>query len=730
MADSCEPTEVIFDIESAVLCGPAPLGQIEIPLRGGVTALYGLNGVGKSRTLDALDHLFRDQSPSGFLKLRVERNVALVNMLESKLEVDEEIIAAVSNEDVPWRGRGLEAALLGDWLACQWVRSFRGPDNARISGRLFGEPVLGAKRMQLIDEFVDVAEYLLVKRNGNWYLTVGLPLSGGPLSRESCGSVVAWWDEFLSRELAGTYEETLRTVDEQEIIEQLDDEWSAGRGERPAPGVFHPLRAPALIHSLGPLGWIFRYGWDPDDRAEARIQLAELVWWVELLRQAVQSPPTGNASVVYPAIPWGGGAIPCQFGDFVPAWFESHAPGSGNDEREYNRSEQLEPDGVIPVRSETELGSLEDCNDRMNERFWAGDLGGYPEPVLRSGDGGIVLASDVEAELMEFSDRSTALLQEFLPGSPQLKCDLVAQHAGVRPDLRWMARDESGVSVELTSLSPIQRRWALIAINDGFRHMHRGWSTTDEVVARVSAVSDWFPKGPRKSRRYPVVRLPVTSLTVIDEPEAGLHPSAASRVGTALRQRAISERGAVVVTTHSPQILGSSLDGAAEVYRSLNGSAQVRKLPPLSELRTDALGVSTADVLLLYRVVLIVEGQHDEVVLRALVGSELDQLGVLLLPIRGAKGAQSLADTAILVRTLSIPIVALFDNDRSGQLSEFWGKLQALEPNQAELIDELGKALPPSKEFPEGNYIKNLARELHALGPFSARRGHMGSMSG
>lgn len=140
--------------------------------------------------------------------------------------------------------------------------------------------------------------------------------------------------------------------------------------------------------------------------------------------------------------------------------------------------------------------------------------------------------------------------------------------------------------------------------------------------------------------------------------------------------------------------------------------------------------MSTADVLLLYRVVLIVEGQHDEVVLRALVGSELDQLGVLLLPIRGAKGAQSLADTAILVRTLSIPIVALFDNDRSGQLSEFWGKLQALEPNQAELIDELGKALPPSKEFPEGNYIKNLARELHALGPFSARRGHMGSMSG
>lgn len=119
--------------------------------------------------------------------------------------------------------------------------------------------------------------------------------------------------------------------------------------------------------------------------------------------------------------------------------------------------------------------------------------------------------------------------------------------------------------------------------------------------------------------------------------------------------------------------------------------------------------MSTADVLLLYRVVLIVEGQHDEVVLRALVGSELDQLGVLLLPIRGAKGAQSLADTAILVRTLSIPIVALFDNDRSGQLSEFWGKLQALEPNQAELIDELGKALPPSKEFPEGNYIKNLA---------------------
>lgn len=66
MADSCEPTEVIFDIESAVLCGPAPLGQIEIPLRGGVTALYGLNGVGKSRTLDALDHLFGTSRQAAF----------------------------------------------------------------------------------------------------------------------------------------------------------------------------------------------------------------------------------------------------------------------------------------------------------------------------------------------------------------------------------------------------------------------------------------------------------------------------------------------------------------------------------------------------------------------------------------------------------------------------------------------------------------------------------------
>ena len=48
-----------FEILGARLYGPAPIADVWVPWRSGVSALYGLNGAGKTRVLQALSDLYQ-----------------------------------------------------------------------------------------------------------------------------------------------------------------------------------------------------------------------------------------------------------------------------------------------------------------------------------------------------------------------------------------------------------------------------------------------------------------------------------------------------------------------------------------------------------------------------------------------------------------------------------------------------------------------------------------------
>ncbi len=114
MRDPSRTREVIFDIDAAILCGPTPLGQVEIPLRPGLTSLYGLNGAGKSRTLQALEALFLNDSRDGFFKLAVEPSPALTDRISVLQASDADLVAALPPAEAPWRGRNPLAEKLGD----------------------------------------------------------------------------------------------------------------------------------------------------------------------------------------------------------------------------------------------------------------------------------------------------------------------------------------------------------------------------------------------------------------------------------------------------------------------------------------------------------------------------------------------------------------------------------------------------------------------------------------
>lgn len=57
---------------------------------------------------------------------------------------------------------------------------------------------------------------------------------------------------------------------------------------------------------------------------------------------------------------------------------------------------------------------------------------------------------------------------------------------------------------------------------------------------------------------------------------------------------------------------------------------------PLRE-NLELLGLKPADVFQIYRVFLIVEGHHEEVILKNLLGDELEDARTLILPMRGGR---------------------------------------------------------------------------------------------
>jgi hypothetical protein len=76
-----------------------------------------------------------------------------------------------------------------------------------------------------------------------------------------------------------------------------------------------------------------------------------------------------------------------------------------------------------------------------------------------------------------------------------------------------------------------------------------------------------------------------------------------------------------------------------------------------------------AQLIQLTRAVLVVEGEHDRLVIDRFFGKDLRQARVRVLPLRGAKNASAIADLELL-RDLDVTLFVLFDNVHAGSLDE------------------------------------------------------------
>lgn len=226
--------------------------------------------------------------------------------------------------------------------------------------------------------------------------------------------------------------------------------------------------------------------------------------------------------------------------------------------------------------------------------------------------------------------------------------------------------------VQLADLSHAERAWATHAILDAlYWHQRQHDSTL------------------RNSLR--------PALYLLDEPEVALHRAAEAHMARSLVESSRDPRKRFFVTTHSPELLDSLDANILEVQREHWGSkSRVHPLNLGDKESLASLGLVPSDLLRLTRVFVIVEGEHDEVLLDHFLGTRLRASRIELIVQHGARKLPHSVNSDVLFDHTAAKVVGLVDNERAAHLEAAWEeakvRAKAVSVDQAVklLIEQIG----------------------------------------
>lgn len=209
------------------------------------------------------------------------------------------------------------------------------------------------------------------------------------------------------------------------------------------------------------------------------------------------------------------------------------------------------------------------------------------------------------------------------------------------------------------------------------------------------------------------------TVLVIDEPEAALHRVAERHMARGLGGLPML-RPQVVVATHSPEVLNAQSVCSTHVAKD-NGRTRVGQMPLLGPETLAELGLSPSDLLGLYRIFLLVEGEHDEIVITTLCRDFLDAARVKIVPLRGGSKLPRTVDSQVLFDLSDAHVVAVLDNVVIEEINAAWTEAQTryLSGSAEEAIDFLSRALKANKKGDETDWImgwlgRALKKGVHA----------------
>ena len=316
-------------------------------------------------------------------------------------------------------------------------------------------------------------------------------------------------------------------------------------------------------------------------------------------------------------------------------------------------------------------------------------------PLVEARDGTVAVGSHLEETAVRLSMLAYLIYADLLADAPDLFLEIGHPETWFSfPPAQWMARDLSGTAVTIDQLSEAQRRWALVAISLAL--------DLDEPevidIDLANPAADWIMEPP--------------TIVALDEPDAALHATAQRHAVNGLLRVAEEFDATILCSTHSREFLNSERVRLRHVRRDLGGHVAINDLGAPDRAQLEELGLQPADLFLLHRLILVVEGSHDEVVIKGLIGDELSDARVLIIPMRGGRNLASVVDAHVLHRFSDAPIIAALDNLRSEQIAAFWADLLEHQAGGQVAFDQVVRDHFSNSRQAEETFLINFCRAV------------------
>ncbi len=634
----------------AHLQGGPPLGEIFLDLEPGLVVLYGRNGAGKTRIVEALAEAIDGRSRGASDDERQVREIVYRWEPDNIPREDFDRFFLGIGDGLggegrwwwelpgnPWnRGRGDSAfaSVLGDALSGGLAEDASGLDKARhlIKQYLASKPELGVPIRRLAHDIVMESAPLEMGSEFVIRLNVGAALElarqglftvrqivrgGNPHSRLSVRGVIDQDSPVLSgmaRLLTGCDLPTLMDLAKGPDSWSLDNEETDDADDVPQPDGSEPQDGDSVAERLDKCG--------PDE-------------WFNHVLQSEFGLLLSQAESLY--------LVAGESERVTPAWFGDEFVTLADDSPTVPANLVVElPAETLDVRTFEALARLVTPKSEEGE-----------PTLLIERDGWITLnpsARDVAAGMATSANRWCSQLLENAP-----LLDLVFAPPSrwvMEPPVTWRAIDPSGSLVRLNQLSSAQRRWTSFAVQ---------LALLEQLV------------------------LPL--IVLLDEPEAALHRRAERHLAAGLQRMASELNATVVVATHSPSFLSLESARLVHVHRGSAGRTAVEPMDRSFRQRLDGLGLDPADLLQFCRTALLVEGEHELLIFRELFKDEFARMGVELFALRGASQLKNASDAQLFFRYTDAELVVVLDNQDNRRVTDVWDRARsAFDDGQDHLV--------------------------------------------
>ncbi len=245
-------------------------------------------------------------------------------------------------------------------------------------------------------------------------------------------------------------------------------------------------------------------------------------------------------------------------------------------------------------------------------------------------------------------DRAQTYLESMLEDPPRLDAridDTPAALAGRNSPVAWFAVDRLGSEpLDLDDLSTAQQRWVRVAIALAHADVEAG----------------------------------ATPAIVIDEPERALHSAGRRHLAEGLASLTRQAGLTLITASHDAAMLNLESARLFHVQRSDLQGTEVKRLPVSLGEHAEELGLMPADLLLVTRCLLLVEGHHDDVVFRKLLEPELGRARIHILTMGGANQLPGVVDSEFIFDFTDARVVVALDNIDGPASRKIWERASEL----------------------------------------------------